>query len=162
MDRFDGQLYAQRKTSRWLWLVPIVTVALVVVLYNFRTNMISVSDHHEGPRREEQAVLFANHREYQTLETEDDALWDDLLTPNGGFIWQTEADGKRHVSGISMFHQLHCLQMLRAKLFQFREQALGAPDPAEPDHNGSKHSHHPIDDKHWLHCLDYLRQVSAF
>lgn len=103
-------------------------------------------------------VQFSEHEEYKELGPEYDHLWDELLTENGGFLIQ-EDPKERQVRkyGIGMFHQLHCLQMIRGAL-----AAATAPDEIHAD---GKHAAHggsdPLDD-HTLHCFDYLRQVSAF
>lgn len=89
-------------------------------------------------------VEFRSASEYRDLSPVGDQAWEDLLTSNGGFLVQ-EIDGKEHTYGISMFHQVHCLQKIRLSL-----QAL----------SNSSVSHENHLDGHIVHCLDYLRQVS--
>lgn len=76
-----------------------------------------------------------------------DTSWQALLTPGGGFLSVRESNGKVNEYGVSMFHQLHCLTMVR-------EMLLGQPMSRE--HETSDWSE---DSMHWLHCLDYLAQV---
>lgn len=76
-----------------------------------------------------------------------DKSWQELLTPGGGFLRVHEPNGKVNEYGVSMFHQLHCLTMVR-------EMLLGQPMSRE--HETSDWSE---DSMHWLHCLDYLAQV---
>lgn len=56
-----------------------------------------------------QQVDFVSHPEYSNLSSQHDKLWDEILPSNGGFL----ADSKY---GVTMFHQLHCLQLLRIGL----------------------------------------------
>ena len=53
-----------------------------------------------------QQVDFVPHPEYSNLSSQYDKLWDEILPANGGFLADTKF-------GITMFHQLHCLQLLR-------------------------------------------------
>lgn len=61
-------------------------------------------------------VDFVPHPQYANLSSQYDKLWDELLPANGGFL----ADSKQ---GISMFHQLHCLQLLRIGLQRTHHQS---------------------------------------
>jgi Mycotoxin biosynthesis protein UstYa len=71
-----------------------------------------------------------------------------LLPRNGGFLKVRMSDDPEIVTdyGISMFHQLHCLAVLRELVFSgnFTSQA----------------GHHAREERvHWAHCFDYLAQV---
>jgi Mycotoxin biosynthesis protein UstYa len=68
----------------------------------------------------------------------------------GGFIRLRENDGRVNYYGVSMYHQLHCIKMLR--------------DRIEGNDVGSHtHKRESIDDQvtpdHLIHCLDYIAQV---
>lgn len=66
--------------------------------------------------------------------------------------WGPRGESLAHAGGgIGMFHQLHCLSMLRMGL-----QKFASPPPPY----SSSHPYVPTgDDKaHWGHCLDYIRQ----
>lgn len=104
-------------------------------------------------------IAFYDYDKFQSLSSDTNEIWDNILTPNGGYIYRTDEDGQRHGYGISMFHQLHCLQMIRLKL-----QELTFPYQANNDsgpRQSQAHEHH-MNEGHVLHCLDYLRQVRAF
>ncbi|KAJ5132553.1 hypothetical protein N7448_006711 [Penicillium atrosanguineum] len=75
-----------------------------------------------------------------------DPSWQKLLPSGGGFLFVQESDGTVQGYGVSMFHQLHCLSMIRDML-------LG--QPMSHAHEASDWSQ---DSMHWLHCLDYLAQ----
>ena len=50
----------------------------------------------------------------RTLPSNESEFWDLLVPPSQGFIKVDMHDGKEHVVGIAMFHQLHCLKMMCA------------------------------------------------
>lgn len=79
------------------------------------------------------------------------------LTPNGGFLHVVEPSGRTSFYGISMYHQLHCIDMLRAGL------AGGALPSEHEHHHQARDEPRPTDkltSNHMEHCLDYLAQVS--
>lgn len=98
-----------------------------------------------------QQITFSPHPEYANLSHTYDQLWEDVLPSNGGFVKDTLTGGSL---GITMFHQLHCLQLLRIGLQSAHE---GDTTGKVMDHAG--HNMH-ANSQHYLHCLGYLRQVS--
>jgi len=79
------------------------------------------------------------------------------MTDNGGFLRLREPSGRVDYYGVSMYHQLHCLKMLRDKI-----EGKGSGH----EHHGSHgHERRVIDDQvtpdHLIHCLDYISQVSS-
>ncbi|EPE32558.1 hypothetical protein GLAREA_07692 [Glarea lozoyensis ATCC 20868] len=94
---------------------------------------------------------FQEDKRFQTFNSTADKLWQDTVTPNGGFVIDESRTGSQ-VNGIAMFHQLHCLAMVRSGF-----QALFARN--ERRSNGHTHMPHDFDEAHILHCLDYFRQV---
>jgi hypothetical protein len=103
----------------------------------------------------ETVVAFEEHAEYQNMSHAADAIWRDLLTPNGGFLMKEDREGVIRKHGISMFHQLHCLQMIREAI-----QRLQNLEDKENEGEYMHEKHSLNDDAHLLHCLDYLRQVN--
>lgn len=101
-------------------------------------------------------MTFSENPQYKNLSREFDHLWDELLTPNGGFIMKKDEKNIVHQYGLSMFHQLHCLAMIRTAL----QEALSLNDMSKI-HSRHEHSAQQLTDgsPHWLHCFDYLRQV---
>ena len=85
-------------------------------------------------------LTFTDNQQYTNLSSQFDHLWEEeLLTKSGGFITDPSSsghDGEPSYAGISMFHQLHCLSMIRMALKDSGERM-----------------------PHLTHCLDYLRQV---
>ncbi|OJJ66208.1 hypothetical protein ASPBRDRAFT_59883 [Aspergillus brasiliensis CBS 101740] len=81
--------------------------------------------------------------------------WESLLLPENGGILKVRTDNHTITDyGISMFHQLHCLTVLRGLIFPETSQHHGAS--TSPSHSGNRHE----DAVHWAHCFDYIAQVS--
>lgn len=86
------------------------------------------------------------------IASDDDIDWQSLLLPpNGGFLKVEEANGETKGYGVSMFHQLHCLTMMRTML-------LGQAMSMEHETQGEEWKKDP---RHWVHCLEYLTQVRS-
>lgn len=71
-----------------------------------------------------------------------------LLPDNGGLLKVRMFDDPQKISnyGISMFHQLHCLVVLREIILRNSSSKYAEHDP--------RTAH-----VHWAHCFDYLAQV---
>ena len=76
-----------------------------------------------------------------------------LLPPNGGMLKVRTRNNTITDYGISMFHQLHCLTVLRGLIFPETSQHHGLS--TSPSHSGDDHE----DAVHWAHCFDYIAQV---
>lgn len=114
------------------------------------------------PDRLEQTkeVRFIRHTERYDLTMAGDPHWEAILPSNGGFITVGDgANGSTTIMGISMFHQLHCLQIIR-KAFQGYVDMGDKVDLRDEGHGmQDAHAHHHGGQRHWVHCLDYLAQV---
>lgn len=85
-----------------------------------------------------------------------DAAWASLLPQGGGFFKHPTLAPKK--SCVAVFHQLHCLDMLRQALYAASPELGG-----EPGHK-SAHAHHEDENHeqsmyHIGHCFDLLRQT---
>ncbi|PYH31530.1 uncharacterized protein BO87DRAFT_378886 [Aspergillus neoniger CBS 115656] len=79
--------------------------------------------------------------------------WESLLLPENGGILKVRTDNNTITDyGISMFHQLHCLTVLRVLIFPETSQHHGASTSLS--HSGDEHE----DVVHWAHCFDYIAQ----
>lgn len=118
-------------------------------------------------------VEFSEHEDYKNLSREFDPLWDKLLTPNGGYLTADRKTNETDKLGISMFHQLHCLAMIREEMqylvhiIEVLKENTHAPELHSQLQRRHKHggdSMNPLnhDADHPLHCFDYLRQVRNF
>ncbi|KAI0841261.1 hypothetical protein F5Y06DRAFT_216651 [Hypoxylon sp. FL0890] len=79
--------------------------------------------------------------------------WDSLLTPNGGFLMVEEQNHEINQYGVSMFHQLHCLSMIRTVLLS-KEMHM---NHVHVESRGMEES--AKDRGHFLHCFDYIVQA---
>lgn len=88
-------------------------------------------------------------------------IWDAMVPNGGGFILQTNNDNSTESQptpyGVSMFHGLHCLKVIRSKI-----QDLLALT-GKSNSTASHHIHVPsylISPDHYIHCLKHIAQVS--
>ena len=101
--------------------------------------------------------LFTIDGKYMNLSHDADVEWENLMMPDGGFITQPDSEGIMRKHGISMFHHLHCLIMIRAKIQRLMhlEQKHDARRGGEVEQIRETLS----EEAHWTHCFDYIRQV---
>ncbi|KAI1214209.1 uncharacterized protein F4807DRAFT_407083 [Annulohypoxylon truncatum] len=93
------------------------------------------------------------HPVYNRKEPREIDWWEDLLTPNGGFLMVKEQDGETNQIGVSMFHQLHCLSMIRTMI-------LMGDIHMDHVHVESRDMNQSAKDRgHFLHCFDYIVQA---
>ncbi|KAI0882872.1 uncharacterized protein GGS22DRAFT_190851 [Annulohypoxylon maeteangense] len=90
---------------------------------------------------------------YNRKESKGIDWWEDLLTPNGGFLMVKEQGGEINEIGVSMFHQLHCLSMVRAMLLKGGSHMDHVHVENRDMNQGAK------DRGHFLHCFDYIVQA---
>lgn len=118
---------------------------------------------------------------YQNLSSSHDNLWTSLNPSNDGFFLRKGPDGKVHQYGVAVFHQIHCLGMLRVAIRELsvkagemvmedsdaghmrhgQSHAMGA-DTGSDDLEDEENASNPKSSRHWQHCIDYLRQVRSF
>jgi hypothetical protein len=166
---------------------PLVVLALTILLISTfglfwippsQSSRYTVStSHFPSLRPALRPVKFAQRPEFFDLTPAGDGNWTALLPPNGGFVSERTGEGGFEMAGITMFHQLHCLQMIREAFQDLMEgkkvlesemddeDEMGAGDVGK-EHGvkrkrsiGKRHGPH-LDQDHWVHCLDYLMQVS--
>lgn len=95
---------------------------------------------------------WADFAEFQNLSHEYDYIWENLTKRSGAFLPRYDVpSGTENMWGITMFHQLHCLQLIRGKI-----QRLLFPNESLTEEYAV---HGDIATDHYLHCFDYLRQV---
>ncbi|KAI3318834.1 hypothetical protein HD806DRAFT_511125 [Xylariaceae sp. AK1471] len=86
----------------------------------------------------------------QSSDAKSDALWDSLFPEKLGFVKHPEL--APDVAGIAVFHELHCLNILRTAYFTSLEGNLEEVAAAGQDANHRTSRHHI------RHCFEYLRQ----
>ncbi|XMA20259.1 hypothetical protein WAI453_013050 [Rhynchosporium graminicola] len=153
--------YTPKNTTHKILFIVLPTFALIGLLIALLRTQIHSSltsiCHTLSPAPSSTFLTpFETNFTYQSIHPKTDDLWNDLVTPNGGFIYEGSGDEKR-VYGVGMFHQLHCLQIFRNHL-----QELYSKKQDRSNRRGMKrgvvHGHH-LDLHHTLHCMDYFRQV---
>ena len=154
--------------NRWVLRLPACTIltlaafAFLSLLLPFRHFIASKASYLVIPLRNQVCpqtplvdVQFSDHAAFQNLSHRYDRVWQDLVTPNGGFFFEKSPAGKVIFYGISMFHQLHCLGIIRSAL----QQAI--PGHAHAIRDEAHHHGDHQDPNHMLHCVDYIRQVGS-
>ena len=86
----------------------------------------------------------------------DEAWSRKLQTPQGGFLWVRYNETLKEGWGISMFHALHCLNMIRAEMVHSWSLMESTPRSQGPVH---EYGESIGDMKHMEHCLAYIAEV---
>ncbi|KAI0546784.1 hypothetical protein F4679DRAFT_587160 [Xylaria curta] len=101
------------------------------------------------PRRQMNKVFWPKDEFARDPDTESEGAWDSLFPEGGGFVEFNNTNASNPPLSesravLSMFHQLHCLRMIRTGYFA---AVAGSPDEVDqgPGHLG--------------HCWDYLHQA---
>lgn len=113
-----------------------------------------------GPQPALHWVEFSKNHDYEDLSLASDSLWNNILTPNGGFLISFDEKSTSIRHGIGMFHQLHCLQLLRVSLQSHMQDYLNTDAGNTNQSRRIDHTEH-VESKHLTHCLDYLQQVRS-
>jgi Mycotoxin biosynthesis protein UstYa len=93
-------------------LLALATISTLTILYLHppsTTLLPHMSASHTTPK------TFIPNPAYNDLSPSADGNWSNLLPPNGGFFSTKVGEGYEMV-GLTMFHQLHCLSMIRGAL----------------------------------------------
>ncbi|PYI16962.1 hypothetical protein BO99DRAFT_434959 [Aspergillus violaceofuscus CBS 115571] len=131
--------------------VTILLMILILSLLNLPMSIIQLDTRSCASNHSTEDTVpttFTQDKEFQSLDRSFDHLWAELSMnkTTAGLIYTAEKGNRKEQGGISMFHQLHCLMMMR--------QALQAASEGEAI---GKDWH---DDGHWPHCMDYLVKVA--
>lgn len=103
---------------------------------------------------------FTTHPALEDLSHKGDEAWEtELFTPHGGFLMVRRNETVKEKWGVSMFHGLHCLQLIRSSLQQAKEMGT----PSMPGGHGNHHEQHSehLDESHLQHCFSYITQVGT-
>jgi hypothetical protein len=118
----------------------------------------------QEPRQNATQRVFSQTKIYSDLTSAADKNWTRLIPPNGGFVVRQNEEGKSEMAGVSMFHQLHCLSMIRMAVQDMRAGRKPAHSHQEQVHGEGEAAQEKLDknqteEEHWVHCLDYLVQA---
>ncbi|KAL8922103.1 MAG: hypothetical protein Q9172_003708 [Xanthocarpia lactea] len=141
--------------------LPIIASSLIALLIMlsiiFHANInsafrrLEVNRHHQ-PRQI--PTIFQDKPILEDLSPSADAEWERaLLTPKGGFLWVRYKETAERPYGISMFHGLHCLKMLREVIQSSRSGMDGGEHSVKDGGHGKGQS---MD--HIGHCIGYIAQ----
>lgn len=145
----------------FLFLSPLL---FLIFTFGFKANIWS-------PSKIQRSLCGIHHQETLTIPTEftmrptledlshkgDEAWATELFTPHGGFLVVRRNETMKENWGISMFHGLHCLQLIRSSLQRAREMGTGSMPGSHGDHH-EQHLEH-LDESHLQHCFSYITQV---
>ena len=84
-------------------------------------------------------------------------LFEEIMLPPGGEFLRVTGEDRWY--GVSMLHQLHCLHMLKAVLFNEGMHSLDSPRKSLENGRGDEGM--GMEEGHWTHCLSYIAQVSG-
>ena len=109
---------------------------------------------------------FHERHDLESLDSTADETWNNAMsTPLGGFLLVQHNETYQRGWGVSMFHSLHCLGMLRASL-----QSHFGLNPEGGDHGTHMHGsgrrrgeekRFSVDERqHAEHCIGYIARVS--
>lgn len=145
-----------------LALLPLILFLLILETQNLRWGAFKIQKSLCGTRDQESphSILtkFTRLSALEDLTHDGDKAWDmDLFTPHGGFLIVRRNQTMSERWGVSMFHGLHCLQIIRSTLQQARENGMPSVSGDHRDHHQG-HSDH-LDEVHVQHCFSYIAQV---
>lgn len=150
-----AQQQAKKRRFWWMFLAAVLFVLASVVLAP-NIGLTFSGQQQECLRPYSHNVLFEDVEKHAPKDEPPNSAWDSLLTSNGGFLIDHDGDGHSETMGISMFHQLHCLQMIRVQIENLiAYNGTGDGIGGLPEF----HKDHVSNWRHWRHCLEYIRQV---
>lgn len=112
------------------------------------------------------AYTFQQIEALEDLSHANDHRWKQTALPQkGGFLWVKYNETSNEAWGVSMFHALHCLKMLRMAVQEspFVKAALqdhDVPDAEKHHHHDGSANHPDMDIVHLGHCIGYIAQVN--
>jgi len=103
---------------------------------------------------------FQELRKLEDLSYDADKNWATTLsTPKGGFLWMKYNESINEAWGVSMFHAIHCLTLIR-NIVQASANVSGLHESIKDGHADHIPAGHPqMDLTHVGHCFSYISQV---
>ncbi|KAL8648402.1 MAG: hypothetical protein Q9226_006010 [Calogaya cf. arnoldii] len=167
------------RTPLWPLLITFLLALPLLLLVAFRSELITVikcleheerapvdfpvrstpggpvPDFRELPRI---TTIFRERPILEDLSPSADTAWrQTVLTQRGGFLWVDFNQTSSRAWGISMFHALHCVQMLRDAIKDHNGMKPVVDKKAGNKRAGRKE--HPLmDPMHLGHCIGYIAQ----
>ncbi|KAI1365976.1 hypothetical protein F5Y08DRAFT_338192 [Xylaria arbuscula] len=135
-----------------LLALAVITLSGLLIAISSRSH-VATGEHHQSPqwlppKRHANVTFWPDDIFGERPDTESDKAWDTLFPEGGGYVWfngtQVQSpEGSERRAVLSVFHQLHCLEMIRIGYF-----AVLDGDPEAVDQGPG----------HLAHCWDYLHQ----
>lgn len=95
----------------------------------------------------------------EDLSGQSDTAWSSMLnTPQGGFLWVKYNETNNMPWGVSMFHSIHCLSLLR-RMLMMQLNNTTILETAQTNHTHQSEHSHAFDEGHVGHCFSYIAQV---
>lgn len=106
---------------------------------------------------------FLERHDIESLDSAADGAWDQAMsTPLGGFLLVKHNETYNLGWGVSMFHSVHCLRMLRATMQNYFGLAAENTGHGTHTHGGRDGATLKVDERtHVEHCLGYIGRVSC-
>ena len=105
------------------------------------------------------STVFAEIPTFENMSHANDNAWSKILMPpNSGFIRVKHNETYVMDWGISMFHALHCLSLLRTMLQDNLAEAASAWHSQHSSHSQAESAQF-LHQAHIPHCIGYLAQV---
>jgi hypothetical protein len=107
-------------------------------------------------------TLFHERSVLDDLSPSADEVWErTALTRKGGYLWVEFNETANEAWGISMFHALHCLKMLRLAVRSsgMVKSVAGSGFDSNGNHGKGTLNHPDMDPVHIGHCIGYIAQV---
>ena len=134
-----------------------------------RAKMCNTTIHHGSPTaaiQSSSAMTFHSIEQLEDLSYANDEAWAQAaLTRPGegirseGLLWVKYNETYSIPWGVSMFHALHCLQMIRRGV---QAGPYGETLDVGNLSEQSTQEHHNMDPTHFGHCFGYIAQVSSW
>ncbi|KAI8629701.1 hypothetical protein F5Y19DRAFT_475151 [Xylariaceae sp. FL1651] len=152
-DGLPGRLALSLRFPNVVYLIGILFSWVLILALGY---IIGVSTTHASaltafqPVGELHYYMHFNGSFAKGSDLKSDALWDSLFPKKLGFVKHPQL--APNVAGVAVFHELHCLNILRIGYFASLDGTLAdlAADDNDANHRPSPH--------HMRHCFEYLRQ----
>jgi hypothetical protein len=98
--------------------------------------------------------IFRNLEDLEDMSLAGDKIWESMFPKGGGYLYvrPNGSSTRSEAWGVSMFHSLHCLLMLRSGI-------QGGQLPTSDHENMARRFNLHISPNHMAHCISYLAQV---
>lgn len=131
-------------------------------IFNKASSASTADSHAKDCRLEDSSpgVTFISIEARADMGTVGNPVRDAMIPLGGGYLFQRANDSEPQPRpyGVSMFHGLHCLHIIRSKLQELLVRT-GESDIPQPSHLDGHDDSQPVKANHYTHCLEYIAQV---